>query len=95
MTLLGVGWNFLFVGATTLLTECYTTAERAKAEATNEFMVFSVAAVATFLSGNLYHHFGWDALNLLALAPVLAVLIATLWLARLRRMAYGMGGAAD
>ena len=95
MTLLGVGWNFLFVGATTLLTECYSLAERAKAQAANEFMIFGVAGVATFLSGNLYHHFGWDALNLLAIVPVLAVLGATLWLARRRRIAYGMGSAAD
>ncbi len=95
LTLLGIGWNFLFVGATMLLTECYTVAERAKAQAANEFMIFGVAGVATFLSGNLYHHFGWDALNLLAIMPVLAVLGATLWLARRRRIAYAMGSAAD
>ena len=95
LTLLGVGWNFLFVGATTLLTECYTVAERAKAQAANEFMIFGVAGVATFLSGSLYHHFGWDALNLLAIVPVLAVLAATLWLARRRRIAYAMRSAAN
>lgn len=95
LTLLGVGWNFLFVGATTLLTECYTLAERAKAQAANEFMIFGVAGVATFLSGSLYHHFGWDALNLLAVVPVVAVLAATLWLARRRRIAYVMSSAAD
>ena len=95
MTLLGVGWNFLFIGATTLLTECYTLAERAKAQAANEFMIFGVAAVATFLSGNLYHHFGWYALNLLAIVPILAVLAATLWLARHRRIAQVANSAAD
>ena len=51
-------------------------------------MIFGVASVATFLSGNLYYHFGWYALNLLAIVPVLAVLAATLWLARRRRIAY-------
>ena len=95
MTLLGLGWNFLFVGATTLLTEAYTTAERAKTQALNEFLVFGAAAVTAFLSGNLHHHFGWEALNLAALPPVLAVLAAALWLDRRRRAGYGVARAAE
>ena len=67
----------------------------AKAQAATAFMIFGVAGIATFLSGNLYHHFGWDVLNLLAVVPVLAVLGATLWLARRRRIAYAMSSAAD
>lgn len=88
LILLGLGWNFLFVGATTLLTETYTTAERAKTQALNEFMVFGCAAVGSYLSGSLHYYLGWEALNLAALPPLLAVLCAALWLDRRRRRAY-------
>ncbi len=94
MTLLGVGWCFLFVGATTLLTETHSIAERAKTQALNEFMVFGTAAVTSFLSGSVHHSFGWATLNLVALPAVLAGLAATLWLAR-RRAGYKVGGTAD
>lgn len=87
LTLLGVGWNFLFVGATTLLTQTHTPAERAKTQGLNEFMVYGVAGVCSFLSGSLHYHLGWTMLNLTAIAPVLAVLGATLWLARRRHAA--------
>ena len=92
MILLGVGWNFLFVGATTLLAEVCTTAERAKTQALNEFVVFGCAAVGSYLSGNLHHYLGWEALNLAALPPLLAVLCAALWLDRQQRRGYA---AAD
>ena len=85
MCLLGVGWNFLFVGATTMLTEVYVTAERAKTQALNEFTVFTFASIGAFLSGSLYYHVGWQALNLMALPPVIAILMATLWLDQRRR----------
>ena len=88
LILLGLGWNFLFVGATTLLTEAHTTAERAKTQALNEFMVFGCAAVGSYLSGNLHHYLGWEALNLVALPPLLAVLCAAVWLDRRRRRGY-------
>ena len=91
LTLLGVGWNFLYIGATTLLTEVHSVAERAKTQALNEFMVFGVAGLSSYLSGNLHHNFGWETLNLLALPPVLAVLAATLWLSRRRRAAPAAG----
>ena len=85
MTLLGLGWNFLFIGSTTLLTEAYTTAERAKTQAFNEFVVFGCAGVGSFLSGSLHFYLGWDVLNWVALSPVIAALIAVLWLDRRRR----------
>ncbi len=88
MILLGLGWNFLFVGATTLLTEAHTTAERAKTQALNEFMVFGCAAVGSYLSGNLHHYLGWEALNRAALPAIFAVLVAALWLDRRRRRGY-------
>ena len=93
LTLLGVGWNFLYIGATTLLTEVHTVAERAKTQAVNEFMIWGMAGLCSYLSGSLHHHFGWDALNLLAVPPVLVVLIAILWFARQRRAGPGVSPA--
>ncbi len=95
LTLLGVGWNFLFTGATTLLTETHTFEERAKAQGTNEFVMFGVAALASYLSGSLHYNFGWETLNLAALPLVLIALVATLWLARHRRAVHKAGAVAD
>lgn len=86
MCLLGLGWNFLFIGATTLLTETHSTAERAKSQAMNEFAVFGSASIGSFLSGSLHYYVGWQVLNLSALPPVIALLAAILWLDRRRRL---------
>ncbi len=85
LTLLGLGWNFLFIGATTLLTETHTVAERAKTQGLNEFLVFGIAGIGSFASGNLHYYFGWSLLNIVALVPVAAILMATLWLVFRRR----------
>ena len=85
--LLGVGWNFVFVGATTLLTEIHTPSERAKTQAANDFIVFGTTAIASFSSGKALHYLGWHNLNLVALPLVLVVLGAIVWLAQHRRAA--------
>lgn len=85
LALLGVGWNFLFVGGTTLLTECYTEAEKAKAQAANDFLVFGTMMLASFASGSLLHLFGWQIVNYGALPFVALSILATLWLALRRR----------
>lgn len=84
-TLLGLGWNFLFIGATTLLTQVHTIAERAKTQGFNDLLVFGTVGIGTFSSGNLLHHFDWATLNLVALVPVLLVAAGTLWLLVRRR----------
>jgi len=85
LTLLGIGWNFLFIGATTLLTETYAPAEEARTQALNDFLVFSTVTVAVLSAGNLHHHFGWRAVNL-GVLPLIAITVAViLWLARRRR----------
>ncbi|MDO9052518.1 MAG: MFS transporter [Gallionella sp.] len=85
LILLGVGWNFAFIGGTALLTQTYRPSEQFKIQAINEFSVFGLAAVATLSAGWLYDRFGWITLNLTAV-PLLAIaLLATLTLAwRLR-----------
>ena len=87
LTILGVGWNFLFVGGTTLLTTTYTPAEKHKAEGAMNFCVFATMAVTSFASGALVTTQGWPWLNLGSL-PVVAVIGAALaWLAATRRRA--------
>jgi MFS family permease len=85
--LLGIGWNFLFVGGTTLLTESYTAAEKAKTQGMNDFLVFGSVAVASLSSGGLLHFFGWNAVNLGAVPFLFLTGAATLWLMARRRNA--------
>lgn len=86
LTLLGVGWNFLFVGGTTLLTETYAESEKAKAQALNDFAVFTVITASSLSAGALQHHLGWRAVNLGVLPLIALILGALLWL-RARRAA--------
>ncbi|HUX91946.1 MAG TPA: MFS transporter [Gallionellaceae bacterium] len=72
LILLGVGWNFLFVGGTTLLTEAYRPSERAKVQAAHDFLMYVAISIATFSSGSLLSAFGWRAVNL-AVLPMLAI----------------------
>lgn len=85
LILLGLGWNFLFIGATTLLTTVYTPAERAKTQAANDFLVFGATATASFLSGKLLHTYGWETVNYTAVPFIILVTIAVVWLAVRRR----------
>ena len=87
LVLLGVGWNFMYVGGTTLLTEAYRPAEKAKAQGANEILVFCTTATSSFTSGVLVNASGWNTLNYVAL-PFLAIAgAAALWLALRRRAA--------
>jgi MFS family permease len=87
LVLLGVGWNFLYVGATSLLTESYRQEERAKVQGINDFLVFGTVAAASFVSGGLHTAFGWGAVNYGILPLVALTLLATLWLMGRRRSA--------
>jgi len=77
LVLLGLGWNFLFVGATVLLTQSYRPSERFKAQAVNEFSIFSVQAFTSLLAGAVISRASWELLNLLNL-PFLVVLFAAI-----------------
>ena len=82
LVLLGLGWNFLFVGATALLTETYRPAEKAKVQGLNDFLVFGTVALTALTSGALFDTLGWEAVNLAVVVPVLAAGAAALWLGR-------------
>jgi len=79
LILLGLGWNLLFVGATTLLTETHTSAEKAKVQATNDFLVFGSVTLGSLASGALHYRFGWDWLNIGMLPVMVALGAAILW----------------
>jgi len=74
----GLGWNFLYVGATTRLAECWQEADRARLQALNDSLVFLVVCVATFAAGPLVDGLGWERVNILAALPVLMVAVAVL-----------------
>ncbi len=78
--LLGVGWNFLFTGSTSLAMTAYKPNERDKAQAAINFFVFSTMAFTSFGSGALITSQGWNILNLGSLIPVVITALALLWL---------------
>jgi len=78
--LVGIGWNFAYVGGSTLLTTTYTPAERAKAQASHDFAVYAATATAAALSGVLAAKAGWTVINLAALPLMAAVTGAAAWL---------------
>ncbi len=88
---LGVGWNFMFVGGTTLLTEAYTPAERNKVQALNDFLVFGLVSVASLGAGAIQNLWGWEAINMMVIVPTLIAFLAALWL----RLFNGRNKAAD
>ncbi|MGA8514854.1 MAG: MFS transporter [Burkholderiaceae bacterium] len=85
--LLGLGWNFLFTGSTTLAVQSFSTAEKDKAQGALNFFVFAVMALSSFASGALVTTQGWQMLNYGSLLPVAVTGVALFWLALQRRAA--------
>jgi predicted MFS family arabinose efflux permease len=83
--LVGLGWNFTYVGGSTLLTRTYRPAERAKAQAAHDFSVYAATAAAAALAGYMQQNAGWAMINAVALPLMAVVAAATLWLARHQR----------
>ena len=82
---LGIGWNFLFIGGTTLFTEAYRPEEKTRAQAAMDTVIFTTMALTSFSSGALVTTSGWSYLNLGSIAPVLLAAAALAWLALQRR----------
>lgn len=79
LAMLGVAWNFCFVGGTTLLSEVHSPEEKAKIQGMNEFLVFGAVTAASVFSGGLFAGLGWDGVNY-SMGPILAlVVLATVW----------------
>ena len=85
MVLVGVGWCFLFVGGTTLLTEACKPAEKAKTQGINDMLIYVTMASTSLTSGAILYRFGWNTLNFTALPLLCITAIAILWLGAIRR----------
>jgi len=89
LVLLGVGWNFLYIGGTTLLTGTYRPEERAKAQGFNDQMIFIVMVISSFTSGMTVTAAGWERVNLMALPLVAIIAAALVWYAMRERAQRG------
>ncbi|HEV2039562.1 MAG TPA: MFS transporter [Casimicrobiaceae bacterium] len=87
LLLLGVGWNFMYTGGTTLLIDAYTPAEKAKTQGMNDVIIFTVMSISSFSSGALISAAGWDWMNLGTLPLLAVVASAVLWVTLWRRRA--------
>lgn len=86
LILLGISWNFLFIGATTLLTETYNESEKFKTQALNDFIVFSVVAFASLSAGILHHNLGWQFVNYMAIPSLAIILLSLFWLYKVNQI---------
>jgi MFS family permease len=85
LLLLGIGWNFAFIAATTLLTECHGPRERNKVQAFNDFLVFGSTAIGSFFSGALLSHWGWAIVNATIFPVVIGAAALLFWNSRALR----------
>lgn len=79
LVLLGIGWNFLFVGATVLLTRSYRRAERFKSQAVNDFSIFGIQALASLSAGSVLFLAGWQTMSILTLIPMVFLLLVLIF----------------
>jgi MFS family permease len=89
LALLGIGWNFLYVGGSTLLAQAWQPGEQARVQASHDLLVFAVASVGTFFSGRVLNAAGWNSVNTFTL-PLLVIAVAMLlvyWRSRPRSAA--------
>src|SRR4029079_19721059 len=85
LALLGVGWNFAFIGATNLVTRCHRREERNKVQSLNDFLIFGTMALGSFASGQMLATLGWAFVNATVFPPVLAVGALLGWVALRQR----------
>lgn len=79
LVLLGIGWNFLYIGATARLVECCPPQQKAQVQAFNDTLVFFAVASITFSTGELMNRYGWETINLYSIIPVTLLMIAIAW----------------
>ena len=88
LVLLGIGWNFMYTGGTTLLTEAYAPAEKARVQGANDFVVFATMGVSSLASGAMVSAAGWESMNRAVLPVLAAIAAAVVWFAWRRRRAF-------
>ncbi|MET3523814.1 MFS family permease [Mesorhizobium abyssinicae] len=79
LILLGIGWNFGFVGAKAMVADRHSPSERSKVQGANDFMVFGIVACASFFAGSLLHSSGWGAINRLVPPAAALILVPLIW----------------
>lgn len=82
LALLGVGWNFGFLGASAMVLQCHTPQEGPRVQSINDFVVFGTMVIGSFASGSLLSAYGWSTVAALTLPPVVVAAAALLWLGR-------------
>ncbi len=85
LALVGIGWNFMYIGGTTLLTESYAPAEKARTQGVNDFIVFTTMGISSFASGAMVSTAGWETMNRAVLPFLALIACAVLWQASRRR----------
>ena len=85
LALLGVGWNFGFLGASAMVLQCHTPQEGPRVQAINDFVVFGTMVIGSFATGSLLSAYGWSTVAALTLPPVVVAAAALLWLGRARQ----------
>jgi MFS family permease len=85
LILLGIGWNFGFIGSTAMITDTYAPHEKNKAQGAHDFILFSMVAVASFMSGLILNAFGWATLNMIIFPVVVISILSLIWLLNLER----------
>jgi MFS family permease len=87
LILLGLGWNFAFIGATTMVTQCHRPQERNKVQAFNDFLIFGSMAISSFSSGQMLEYLGWAAINEVIFPTIFLVGAMLVWLTLRKRVA--------
>ena len=82
LILLGVGWNFGFIGASAMILECHRPEEKERVQSFNDFVVFGTMTIGSFLSGGLLAFFGWSTVLVLSFAPLLIAVVALIGFSR-------------
>lgn len=82
LVLLGIGWNFGFIGATAMLTETYAPEEKSKAQGANDMILFGSVAFASLMSGQTLNAWGWGAINWIVFPVIITCLLSLLWLSK-------------
>lgn len=85
LALLGVGWNFGFLGASAMVLQCHTPQEGPRVQSINDFVVFGTMVIGSFASGSLLSAYGWSTVAALTLPPVVVAAAALLWIGRVRQ----------
>lgn len=85
LVFLGMGWNFGFIGGTTLVLDCYSPSERNKVQAASDFSIFATVGVASFTSGYMLNSFGWQSVQYVMFPLVVVAFFLVLFLKRYDR----------